>query len=89
MSDIVAPTCEQICDKRGFGLVHTTREPWRHGNYVTAVYLREADKTYWKVLYALSTDGETNELREGGAEISRCWPFQKMVTAYLDTPPNV
>lgn len=94
MSEIETPTCEQINDGDGFLRLRVNqepwrqnREPWRHGNYITAIFMRESDNACWKVQYALSTDGETNELREGTAQISQCWPYEKTVTDYGDTPP--
>jgi hypothetical protein len=86
MSDVKAPTCEEVYEDDDLVLVDEASGPWRHGNYVTAVYLRRADATYWKARYHRSTDGETHELRDGSASISRCWPYAKTVTAYSDTP---
>ena len=86
MDEVEVPTCQQLYEDDEFRLVHDVRGSWRHGYFVTAVYLRESDNTYWKARYRLSTDGETNELASRTAEISRCWPFEKMVVDYADTP---
>lgn len=59
---------------------------WRHGTYVTTVYHRAEDDTYWQASYRQSTDGETNELAEGYAQIVRVWPKTKAVTVYEPTP---
>lgn len=77
------PTCEQLSNGDGVSRVHREADPsWRHGSYMTDVFHRVADDTYWLASYRLSTDGETNELRDGGAEITQVKPVQKTVTAY-------
>jgi CO/xanthine dehydrogenase Mo-binding subunit len=71
------PTCEQLFDSDPaiFELVsRKTDDSWRHGCYVTAVYRRLADETFWSASYRLSSDGETNELREGHAAIAQVTP---------------
>ena len=84
MSDITAPTCEQIFDEEGLKRVHNESDSsWRHGSYEYSVYHRESDNTYWGVSYRLSSDGETNELRDGDAEISQVEPKQVTVTQYV------
>jgi len=88
MSETIAPTCEELDDGDGFERVHhETDATWRHGSYVTDVFHRKADDTYWMAAYRLSTDGETNELRDGEAEISRVKPVQKTVTDYVGWTP--
>lgn len=57
-------------------------DSWRHGSYITEVYKREEDDTYWMAQYRLSTDGETDELREGFAVIQQCWPKTITTVAY-------
>lgn len=80
---IEIPTCEQLCEEDGFERVHREADPsWRHGSYVTDVYRRTKDNTYWQASYCLSGDGETNELREGLADILQVVPVQKTITAY-------
>ena len=83
-----APTCEQVYEDDDLRLINETRGPWRHGSYITAVYLRKADGTYWKARYALSSDGETNGLREGDASISQCWPHEVTAIEYRDADPD-
>jgi hypothetical protein len=80
---IVPPTCKEIFNETGFECVERRDNAgWRHGHYRNEVYRREADSTLWSVCYRVSTDGETNELREGTAEISQVEAYQKTITAY-------
>jgi hypothetical protein len=79
------PTCEDLYDRRSeeYELVlRETDASWRHGSYVSAVYKRVGDETYWMAQYRLSTDGETNELREGSADIYQVEPFEKVTIDY-------
>ena len=79
----MAPTCEQIFqDELGEPIFSSDDASWRHGSRRTEVYLRTSDHTYWRVHYCVSTDGETNELREGLAQIAQVEPYEKMVIAY-------
>lgn len=83
MTDKTIPTCEELFDGDGFKSVHREADTsWRHGAYITQVFHREADGTYWEANYRLSTDGETNELREGSAEIREVVPVEKTVIVY-------
>jgi len=69
------PTCKDILNKEDFESVHREADDsWRHGSYVTEVFRRIVDETYWQVCYHLSTDRETNDLREGTAFIDRVVP---------------
>jgi hypothetical protein len=78
------PTCQQIYDEDlGDPVYRKDDASWRHGAYVTEVYHRTDDDTYWKVSYRLSTDGETNELREGIAQIAEVVPVTKTVIEYV------
>lgn len=80
----VAPTCESIFnDELGEAVNRTDDATWRHGSYRSEVYRRESDDTFWLVYYRVSTDGETNELREGFAKISQVWPKAVSVIRYL------
>ena len=84
-----APTCEQIYYEDGLKSVsRKADDSWRHGSYVTEVFKREADQTYWQAVYALSTDGETNELRSGDALVDQVKPVEKTVVDYvkIDAP---
>lgn len=84
MTEIKKPTCEELCEEDGFEQVHREADDsWRHGSYVTAVYKRASDGTYWEASYRLSTDGETNELREGLATITQVEPQEVKTIAYM------
>lgn len=56
------------------------------GVYSKEVYHREADDTYWQVSYRMSTDGETNELRDGLAPIVSVYPHEIKTTVYKPEP---
>lgn len=61
------PTCEDLYNEDGYKSVYREADDsWRHGSYVTEVFERESDNTFWLVKYRLSTDGETHELRDDG-----------------------
>lgn len=83
-----APTCAQLYGEdgdatQGYVLVHTVNDPsWRHGLRVTGTYLRQSDSTYWSAHYRLSTNGETNELAEGLADIYEVEPFKVEVIKF-------
>jgi len=80
---MIAPTCQQIYnDELGNFVYRNSDASWRHGTYETQVFHRESDNTFWEVAFRLSTDGETNELREGYASIRQVTPIQKMITVY-------
>lgn len=79
------PTCEQLFEDDGYLEVAQNLSPWRHGTYHTTVFKCEADGTYWKAQYPVSSDGETHGLRDGSAGISQCWPHEKTITVYTDT----
>ena len=73
------PTCEEIFEDE-LTMVHDEIvEPWRWGDVWFEVYHRGVDDTYWSVCYRVSTDGETNELREGLADIHQVRPEKKVV----------
>lgn len=80
VSDIIPPTCEEICEEELESVEREIDNSWRHGCYIYEVYRRQSDDTYWAVSYRLSTDGETNELREGSAEISQVFPVTETIT---------
>ena len=80
------PTCEEIWNGREdeFEQVHRKDDTsWRHGSYVWAVFKRISDNTFWCASYRESNDGETNELREGYANISQVKPVEKVVIDYV------
>lgn len=79
---ITPPTCEEIYNEE-LELVHTEADPsWRHGCYIYEVYNRESDNTFWAVNYRRSTDGETNALREGLADVKEVEPYEVTRTEY-------
>ena len=78
------PTCEQLFDDDGYLEVDETLSPWCFGTYRTTVFRREADGTYWKAKYRVSSNEETHGLRDGDATISQCWPHEKTVIVYTD-----
>jgi hypothetical protein len=79
------PTCQELFDcEEDLQQVHRHSDAsWRHGTEETVVFYRESDNTYWEAFYRLSTDGETNELREGEASIIQVKPKQIMTTVYV------
>lgn len=56
-------------------------DSWRHGSYVTEVYKAE-DGSFWRVNYRRQTNGEYNELRDGGYTIEEVEPYERTVTEY-------
>ena len=80
MENAVKPTCEELWEGYGFEEIETNvMGTWRHGVMREDIFLRESDQTYWLADYRVSTDGETNELREGGADIYKVIPATKTV----------
>jgi hypothetical protein len=78
-----APTCEQLINEdRLKSVLRIADDSWRHGAYITQVFYRESDGTYWQAKYRLSTDGETDELAEGLAFIIQVEPYEVKTTAY-------
>lgn len=85
----MTPTCEDLRNKKEYKKVHSESDTsWRHGSYEFDVYHRASDNTYWGASYEKSSDGETNGLREGTADISRVYPHQKVMTVYESYPPS-
>ncbi len=76
------PTCAELFGEE-LEEVQENLASWRHGHRVTQVFHRESDDTYWQATYLCSSDGETNELREGGARIIQVEPRQMTVTKYV------
>ncbi len=82
------PTCEQLFERDGYSQVwREVEDGWRHGVYVTEVFLRKEDVSYWMASYRLSTDGETNELKEGLADIQQVSPRETTTTSWVVVPP--
>ena len=78
------PTCEDLFKEDGYESVHRDSEDsWRHGSFIGEVFKRESDDTYWLATYCLSTDGETNELREGDADITQVEPKEVTTVKYV------
>lgn len=80
---IVPPTNVQLLEEESVDVVHSSCTHWRHGTYESVIFHRPSDATYWCAHYCLSTDGETNELRDGGAHITRVMPVEVMSTQYI------
>lgn len=76
------PTCQDIANEEGFKCVDEKLDTWRHGTHRVEVHLRESDQTYWSVGYRVSSDGETNELRDGYATIFQVEPYDVTVKHY-------
>ncbi len=67
--------CEGMLWEEGYLSVERHLDDgWRHGNYVTEVFQRESDSTYWRAFYQVTGDGEYNGLREGDVEIEQVRP---------------
>ncbi len=79
------PTKEQLLefDEKILPIVSETHDAsYRHGAYITQVFHRISDNTFWKVLYSLSTDGEEHGLAQGVYKISQVYPKQIIMTVY-------
>ena len=90
-TNVIAPTCDELFEGRECDFKSVSREAddsWRHGAYVTQVFMRKSDNTFWSVSYRLSTDGEVNELREGTAEVVRVEPHAVTTTVYREWEPG-
>ena len=85
---MIKPTCVDLYygnDGNSYESIHRVADDgWRHGNIITEVFRRKSDNTFWKLCYRISTDGETNELRdnEGDLEIYQVEPVEKTVITY-------
>lgn len=82
------PTCAEIYagsyEGDTFEEVSSHADPsWRHGCYMTDVYRRKSDGTFWQVSYRRSGDGETCGLREGDGDVVQVTPVTKTVTEYV------
>ena len=78
----IPPTCRQLLDEELELIDRKSDDSWRHGSYVTAIYRRDEDETFWRASYQRSADGETNGLREGLAKIEQVFPKEVTVTVY-------
>jgi len=87
MSAMRVPTCKELMDEMEVAKVsHTALDTWRHGCRVTDVFYRPADNTHWQAEYRLSTDQETNELKEAVAKITEVIPMLQTVTVFVPKP---
>ncbi len=83
------PTCEQLMNEALEEIQSKPVDTWRHGSVMEDIFHRESDDTYWRAVYRRSADGETNELKEGYADITQVTPEQTMVTHYVEYVPPV
>jgi hypothetical protein len=91
---VVKPTVEEIrqayMELEGggddFEFVNEEADPsWRHGCYMTTVYKRLSDQTYWSVNWQLSGDGEYNSIRDkeiSDMDIYQVEPYEQVITSY-------
>jgi hypothetical protein len=79
-----APTCQDIYDEvDGYEEISTECiGKWRWGTVERVILKRTDDSTFWSATYRVSTDGETNELREGEANITQVEPYEKTIIEY-------
>ena len=92
MSDeIIKPTVEQLSDAYcedddDFTEVDQTSNPtWRHGCYMTTVYRRLSDETYWQVRWQQMDGDDYNSLRDceiTDSAITQVEPYEIVKTAY-------
>ncbi len=80
------PTTQQLYNEELPRVERKVYDNWRHGVKITETFLRHEDETYWQTSYHRSTDGETHELRDGTAKITRVYPRQINITTYESTP---
>ena len=91
------PTIEEIRsawreDIDGFEQVHEDADPsWRHGCYMTTVFKRLSDETFWSVSWQKNGDGEYNSLRDGDcsdSDVTQVWPHSVTTIEYKSAPPK-
>jgi hypothetical protein len=91
MTQIVKPTTEEIRsaymeDTQNFTMVDEVADTsWRHGCYMTTVYRRISDNTFWQVNWQVSGDGETNSIRDreiSSQNITQVEPYDVTVVKY-------
>ena len=86
---IEQPTNEQMLDEDGLKCVERVADDsWRHGSYISQVFHRQSDNTYWAVSYELSTDGETHGLRDGDFNITQVYPHEVVSVVYKSAKPD-
>lgn len=98
MSDVVKPSVDTIRaawqeDDHDFEQVHEDADPsWRHGCYMTTVFKRLSDETFWSVSWQKNGDGEYNSLRDGDCsdgDVMQVWPHTVTTVEYMGVPPRV
>lgn len=90
MTSITLPTGREIRDAwreetEDFVEVHEDADPsYRHGCYMTTVFRRVSDDTYWAAHYTVTGDGEYNKLRDDPDSVSiiQVQPVQVTTTMY-------
>jgi hypothetical protein len=89
---IEAPTRQEIRDEIGFAFVRDAVEAACGGEYVTKVFRREYDNTYWQVCYFISDDGYVNGLHDSEycnpAEITHVYPVEVVAIKYIPVESN-
>lgn len=97
MTKIIKPTIEEI--KRGWqednedivAVLDEADPSWRHGCYMTTIFRRLSDGTFWSVSWQKSGDGEYNSLRDGDcydSDVSQVWPHEVTTIEYRSVPPE-
>jgi hypothetical protein len=93
MTEIIPPVSTELLeasfddDGENFNQVfYEADNSWRHGCYITAVFERLSDHTFWEVFYRVSTDGETNELRDEILPVKRVYPKEITSIIYTNSP---
>lgn len=80
----VAPTKEEFMEEEGLEKVSSEADPgWRHGCYMSVVYSRSSDNTFWQVCFRLSGDGEYHGIEENEFEVYRVVPKEVTTTIYV------
>ena len=82
------PTYQELSNAHfsdDFKVVEETYKKWRHGYFVTTIFKRISDNTFWRVRWLESTDGETNTLRDcelDDGDVHEVHPHQVVRTFY-------
>lgn len=82
------PTQEELLNDKLIEVKIKADNSWRHGSYMTVIYRRDSDQTFWMVKYAVSTDCETHGLRDGKYSCVQVYPYQIEVTRYSEERPK-
>ena len=87
---MLAPTLSELwdCDQEKLQLIFSdTVDKWRWGTIERDIYRRLSDDTYWSIYYRMSSDGETNEFRDGETEVTQVYPTTKVIIEYVEKQP--